>query len=590
MNPDSRFERSILNNLLDGVVIVGLDGIIGTVNPAAARMFGIEPGAVVGKTFAEAFVAIEGFDEFTQSVLDAMVNRGMEGRRVIAVRPGTQVRSLTMTISYMERVAGDRPASMIVLLSDITEIRELRETRIRMARTLEEQNAELKKAYREVEKGNAELTEMLKKVQVARVIATVVVIGLFVGAGAWGWGSSALRDWSGGSDLVPVADAHAPGQLRTVKVDLREFLSEVSLIGRLSPWREVVVSAPIDGYIQSVHFEPGQRVTEGDRLIEFDNSALRLQYQESQVEYQKALNAVNELRNWESGSEVSQALRSYTKAKLALDRQRKRVKESAFLLEEGLIPSTEHTDLELDLENQLLDFEAIEQDLAAARARGGAEARRVARLELDKAESRLRSLEASLRQDGVTAPITGVIQPTEPDQEALAAGQEVKKGKTLFRIADFSRMAVVTRVDEVEVIKLRVGQAVTVRGDAFGGLELSGTVSHVSSQAVEASAKEPVQFEVIATLDRVDEGRRQELRAGMSAHLDIVTYRNPAALMVPLEAVQVRGDARLVRVLDGHGREVEEREVEVGLTTLRAVEVIRGLEAGEEVVLPEPRG
>ncbi len=588
MTPESFLERNILDNLLDGVVIVGVDGVIRTVNPAAAEMFGLDRNETVGRTFLEAFIAIEGFDEFAQAVLDAVSDRGLEGRQVVRVRRGEESRSLAVAISYMEVDDRRDVESVIVVVSDVTELAELRESQIRLAERLKEQNVELKKAYREVEKGNADLNHMLKRVQVARVAATVMVIGLFLGVGAWGWGVSDLAIWSDGPDLGLSVDAQASGEIRAVTIQPNELQSTVSLVGRLRPWRQETLRSPVEGNVRSLGFEYGQTVEEGDRLIEFDTLEVELERQSVLVEYQKALNAVSELDNWENSSKVSAAQRSYTKARMSLDRLRNRVKTSAFLLEEGLISASEHADLELNLQNQLLDFEAVEQDLAAARAEGGEEARRIAALELETAESRLRSLEESLQMKWAIAPISGIVKP--PNRSGpLSRGKVVQKGDLLVEIADFARMAVVTQVDEVEVTRVRPGQPVTVVGDAFPDLVLPGEVSYVSASSDSRSGSRGgvVQFEVVATLEPLGEADRERLREGMSAQVEIVVYRNPEALLVPIDSVRRRGGGHSVQVVNPATGQVDERPVVVGLTTLSEVEVLEGLAPGEDVVLPD---
>ena len=132
---------------------------------------------------------------------------------------------------------------------------------------------------------------------------------------------------------------------------------------------------------------------------------------------------------------------------------------------------------------------------------------------------------------------------------------------------------------------IRPGQRVAVQGDAFPGLALRGAVSHVSQQPrAHKPGKLPL-FDVTVQLDRLSEAQRERLRIGMSAHLHIVTYSNPSALMVPIEAVGESGGSSVVRVLDEATGEVRERAVDVGLTTLGKIEVTDGLETGEIVVL-----
>lgn len=576
---------NILENLLDGVISVGLGGDIKTFNPAAARILGLDRDDVIGSTLTEALIAEEGYEAFSQAVIDAVMGRSRTERRVVDVERGGERRALSVTTSYLKSPGTGEPVGVIAVFSDITKMQALQQAERRMARELEEQNAELKKSYRMAEASRERLASVLKKVQVARVVATVLVIGVFLGAGVWSWSGLESVEASHASDSAAPSEEGRVDALRTVAVTPEEFTSAISLIGRLAPWREVPVTSAADGHVAEVGFTYGGRVSQGEALLRLDMEETRLEYLDARLEHEKARNAVAELEAWESGTEVAGALRAFSKARMAMERETAALKQSAFLLDEGLIPASQHEDASRRYESQQLDFEAARQDLAAVRARGGEDAKRVAEFDLGKARDRLSAIEATLANDTVEAPISGVIlEPARPEQR-LVRGREVRKGIPLLTIADFDRMAVVAQVDEVEVTAVRVGQPVTVRGDAFRGLELSGAVSHVASQPGASRSGGAARFAVTVRLDDLGDAQRERLRTGMTVHLRIVTYRNPSALMVPIEAVRVGGGTSRLRVLDEASGEVHEREVEIGLTTLSAVEVTGGLEAGEAVVL-----
>ncbi len=582
---ESFIHENILENLLDGVMSVGLDGLVRTFNPAAARMLGLGRDDVVGHTLAEAFFAAEGYEAFTQAILDAVMERDRTERRVVETGGDSGRRVFSMTTSYLRSPDTGDPAGVIAVFSDITEMQALREAESRMARELAGQNAELKKSYRLAEDRRERLDTVLKKVRVAQVAATVLVIGLFVGAGVWSWG---------GLESHPAPQPYGTGArngkeqaLRTVALAPEEFTSRTSLVGRLVPSREVAVASATDGHIAEIGFTYGQRVSEGAMLVRLDMDETRLLLLEAQVEYENAKKAIDDLESWESGAEVARALRSLSKARMAMEGEAAALRRSAFLLEEGLIPASQHENARRRYESQQLDLEAAQQDLDAVRAKGGEDARRVARVNLDKARNRLGGVEAALAQDTVRAPISGVVQIPATPENLLVRGQTVKKGETLLTIADVDRLSVLAPVDEVEVTAIRPGQPVTVRGDAFPGLALRGAVSRVSRQprASKAGGHEAPLFDVTVQLDGLGKAQRERLRIGMSAHLHIVTYRNPSALMVPIEAVGEHGGVSVVRVLDEATGEVRERAVEVGLTALSKIEVTGGLEAGEIVVL-----
>ena len=582
---ESFVHENILENLLDGVISIGLDGDVRTFNPAAARILGLDRDEVVGRTLTEALIAVEGFEAFTQAILDAVTGRTRTERGVVEVDRGDERRALSVTTSYLMSPGTGEPAGVIAVFSDITHVQALQEAERRMARELEEQNAELKKSYRMAEESHERLASVMKKVQIARVGVTVLVIAVFLGAGAWSWGGLDPFWTSQSSEFVERGAQDETEALRTVAVEPEEFTSSAAFVGRLAPWRQVPVTSAADAHVADVRFTYGQRVERGEVLLRLDMEEARLEYLDARVEHENAKKAVAELDAWESGAEVAGALRAFSKARMAMEGETAGLKQSAFLLEEGLIPASQHEDARRRFESQRLDFEAARQDLEAVRARGGEDARRLAELNLGKARDRLRSVEAVLARDTVEAPISGVIlEPAGPDR-TLVRGREVKKGDALLTIADIDRMAVVAMVDEVEVTAIRAGQPVTVRGDAFPNLELRGSVSHVSSQPHRQQAGGAPRFEVTVRLDALSDAQRRRLRTGMSAHLRIVTYRNPSALMVPIEAVRTGGGASRVRILDEASGEVRERAVEIGLTTLGAVEVTAGLDAGETVVL-----
>ena len=198
-----------------------------------------------------------------------------------------------------------------------------------------------------------------------RGAATAFVLGLFLGAGIWSWHTAG---WPGLSGSTPAAEARGSQAPRTVVMEPREFESTLSLIGRLAPWRVARVTSPADGHVKALFFGYGQRVVEGQRLVELDLDHLHLEHQESLVEYEKARKALHEVRHWERGPEVASVLRAFAKAKMALEDQHAKLKTSSFLLEQGLIPASDHEHQKRQYLNQLLDFDAAAQDLVAVRA------------------------------------------------------------------------------------------------------------------------------------------------------------------------------------------------------------------------------
>ena len=577
--------RTLLENLSDGVIVIGFNGAVRMANAAFCRMFGLDSDKAAGRSFGQIFIAFEGFDEFTQIVLDAVAERGDIARRVTRVQVGEAFRSLSVTTSCL--MAGEERVAVIVVVSDITEVRELRETELRQAEVIETQLGELQGAYRDLEARNEALSAMTKRVRTVRGAAMLFVMVLFLAIGAWYVRPLDLFSATAALVAGPEADAGDPGALPAVTVQPREFRSTIALRGHLAPGRVAEIVSPIESHVSAVHATPGDRVAAGDPLVALDTGQLASDHRRAQVDHIKVHDRLVEIEDWENSADMARARRALRRAKIASDDAERHLARIAFLLEQGLVPTSQHEDAQRQRQNRALDIEEARRELEAVKAKGGEEARRVVRLEARTAEDRLRTHEEKLDLALVRAPIAGVVMAAEgPRARPLTKGRPVAQGELMLSIADLERLSVVTSVDEVDVRKVEADQQAWITGPGFPGLKVEGVVTRVSSRADSRTRRRGApQFEVVVTLDRLEAEARDRLRVGMSAYVTIVVHHRPAALMVPIGAVEEGGDGEAwLRVLaDGGG--AERRAVELGLTTLDSVEVVKGLSPGDKVVL-----
>ena len=583
---ESPMHGEILEHMSDGVLSVDGDGRIMTFNPAAVRLLGIPADAALNRTLAELFLTRAGFDDFNQAIIDAVQGALTGEPRTVEVRIDDAVHLFTLTTSYLGTDGDGENRGVIAVFADVTELKELRQSERRLAETLEAQHAELQSAYRELEEGNQTLATALRKVQIARVVATTFVIGLFVLVGAVAWHSPLAPASASSSD--PVADGAKDGGAITVAPE--RLISTISVFGRLAPRREVLVTSPAAGKVAEAHFLYGERVAVGQQLLKLDTTEIEREHREALAAHINATKNLAELEDWANNPEMARVRRDLSKARLALDNQKNKLEQTALLLEQGIVSAAEHDAALRQYEGQRLDYELLERDRQTVLAKGDADAREVARLELENARIRVRRLEETLANATVAAPIAGVLlQPAQTsfgdEERLLVKGQVVNQGEPLFTIGDVEGLSVRGWVDEVDVDKIRLAQAVMVRGDAFPDLELRGAVTHVSRQARQGSARDVPTFEFVAAVEGLAAAERASLRLGMSATVEIVVADKPDALLVPISAVQIQGDETWLRVRDPRDGGIERRRVETGTTTLTQVEIVSGLRAGEVVLL-----
>ena len=580
--------RNIVDNMSGGVITIDPGGAVLTFNAAAARLLALEADDVLGRLFAEVFLTEEGLEQFSEAIVAAVYEKEIGHQQTVEVDRGGTLRSLAMTTSYLQatRDGAARDAGVIALFNDITEIRELREAELRQAEAAKAQHAKLRDAYHEIEEKNRTLDGVLRKVHVMRTAATVVVATLILAIGTYAWNAGAPAP-----EPVALPGAGPNGDRYVVKP--QRITSTLSLIGTLAPLREVSVTSPMTGTVAAIHFGYGGQVAKGERLIDLDTSEAEHDHRSAEVAYIKALERLEEVENWAEGVEVAQVQRSISKARMALDAQRNRLDETAVLLEKGVIPASEHEAANQRYRSQQLDYEALQQDLKVVLAKGEGNALRVARLDVDDARVRLQALERILREAAVTAPVAGVVlrprgsMPSGQGEPLLAKGQPVSQGEHLVTIGDLDGFSLMARVDEVDIANIRPGLRARITGDAFPGLELAGTISRVSSEADPGTGSNALpSFEIAVAIDDLDPTDRQRLRLGMSADIAVVVHDKPDALLVPIGAVRTTGGERRVRVAQGDA--VREVAVETGMTTLKTVEIVSGIEAGDVVVLEQP--
>ncbi len=575
--------EALLDSLSDGVLVIDFDGSVRIANPAFCRMFGIVDDDWAGREFGTFFMLSEGFDDFTNAVLDAITKRGEVERRIVQIQSNEDIRFLSVTASTLTE-AGERKA-VIVTVSDITEIRELQEMEQRQAGVIKEQLGQLQDAYRNLEARNEALSVLTRRIRTARGIAVTFVVTLFLGIGVW---QMSPLDFLNAA-LSPDRAAAEGGSedMVTFVVVPQDFSSTIDLRGNLSPGRVVEVVSPIESHVREVHVAPGDLVSEGDLLVDLDTGRLATELRQAEVESIRVHEHLAELEDWNNSSDMARSRRSLRRARVALDDAELQLDRTSFLLESGLVPASQHEEALRSLDDRQLDVEEAERELAAVRSKGTGDALRVARLQAQSAADRLRIARESVNLARVLAPIDGIIIAAQGRSSVpLAKGRQASQGGLLLSVADMERFSVVTSVDEIDLRKVKVGQKVWVTGPGFDELKIPGQVVRVSLRALAGSRRGGApKFEIAVLLDRLEGEALNRLRVGMSAHVSIVVHDRPNALLVPIDAVWTMDGKSWLEVVIEPGGNPELREVQTGLTTLDSVEVVKGLSPGDTVVL-----
>ncbi|MFW6192911.1 MAG: efflux RND transporter periplasmic adaptor subunit [Gemmatimonadota bacterium] len=327
--------------------------------------------------------------------------------------------------------------------------------------------------------------------------------------------------------------------VETVTVERGTVTDHALAVGHVEPEVEVDVKSQVSGVVETIHADEGEFVEKGTPLLEIQPNP--------------------------TPKELVEARRDVEMKQKDVPFHRRDYERTKRLREMGIVSVEDLERAEQDLEQARLELELAREQLAL--------------LEEGRVASAAGDVESVMK-----SPIGGFIleKRTEVGDPVvpLTPSQE---GTVLMTMAAMDDLLFRGTVDEIDVGRLEEGMEATIEIGALPEAAIPATVRRISLKArqEENSTVFPVELALEPDEETV-------LRAGYSANAEIRVAQREDVLVIPERLVTFEGDSARVEVL-GPGGEREDRTIETGLSDAVQVEVVSGLEAGEEVVDPEPR-
>ena len=171
--------------------------------------------------------------------------------------------------------------------------------------------------------------------------------------------------------------------------------------------------------------------------------------------------------------------------------------------------------------------------------------------------------------------------------DPIEEGAMVRERQVLITIPDTSAMAVKVKVHESFVKKIKPGQETHVRVDAYPNIQLDGKVHQIAVLPDAQNRWMNPDLKIYTTTIYVD-GQYEWLKPGMSAEAEIIVDRLENVVQIPLQAVSLDGDRQVCYVSTALG--AQKREIQTGSYSTAMIEITKGLEPGERVLLRTPDG
>ena len=392
------------------------------------------------------------------------------------------------------------------------------------------------------------------------------------------------------------------------------LVSQVTASGEIKPTNYTNVTAQGFGRITDILVKEGQHIKKGDKLLLQDNVQASADVQAQSAasnSYESGVQAAEaSFKAAQSDLSVQQA--NLEKAKLDYDR-------GQGLYKDGLIPKQ-------DFDQRKTAYDAAVASVDASKARMLAQKAQLDQVRAQFAQSRavLVHTKDVLSKTTYFSPINGIVSylPVRLG-EYVVPGIQNSNGSFLMTLSDMSVVTSEVKVDETDIVNVKIGQEPDVTIDAVPGKVFKGKVTEIGSQAVLRSSglattqtttsnQEAKDFKVVVTLENPPEN----LRPGLSTTAKIKTAERKGVIGIPIQALAVRsrkdleeaaknakkssgvtlaappettpGDPKkdeVQGVFVVTGKKAVFRPVETGISGVTNIEITSGLKEGDEIVV-----
>lgn len=391
------------------------------------------------------------------------------------------------------------------------------------------------------------------------------------------------------------SESFNPANGKWVAAQKTSLAARIELNGVLAPADVVAVHAPFDGNLDQLQVQPGQTVQAGQPLFKVISLDMQARRNEAFAAVTRTRTALNELHNWNSSLQLTQARQAVERAKAGFERARKKREQVALLLDKGIAASGELIDADVELASSRDQLENAQAQYQQELKKGSAPEVMVAERNHESAQALYDNLAARWQKSQVQAAKGGVLVKL-PGAKVLANGLKVAQDEASTAIWDGKSYLVRALVDQRDIKNVQIGQSASIAIDALG-LTLPGKVSHLAYESSEVQGQPTTKYEVeirlMASASPAGVGAAgagagvPAMRLGMSAAISLQQAAMADAITVPLAAVRKRGQGASLETgvwVKGAGQQAASwRVVSTGLTTSDAVQITSGLQAGEAV-------
>jgi HlyD family secretion protein len=325
-----------------------------------------------------------------------------------------------------------------------------------------------------------------------------------------------------------------PPTVKVVTVKRGDISVPLVATGTIFPEYESKIGPKISGTIEIVYVDEGDTVQKGQLLVQLDQKNLLIAVRQGQAAVRVAEAQLKE-------------------AEVKGENLKKEKERLANLLKKNVISQQKYDDIDTAYSMAVIGMEVIRAQILSSR-------------------ENLAMAEQNLSDTVIIAPFSGLIVKRFINQGEFVS---TMPPSPLFLMMNIDKVKTEIGLPEIHIAHIHLGNPVDVTVDTYPDIIFKGTVSTINPMVDPVSRAFTVKVEI--------PNKDHRLKPGMFARVKIYLAIHKGALIVPFKSVMKREGMAVVFVIEG--TTVRLRTVTAGITNEREIEVIDGLQEGEEVVI-----
>ncbi len=330
-------------------------------------------------------------------------------------------------------------------------------------------------------------------------------------------------------------------KVTTATIANQDLISVVSGTGQIKPKTYVNIGATAFGRITHLNVKEGDHVKQGTVLATLENVQ-----PSATVAAQTASIAASrtDITSYQAAEATAKA--NIAQAKADLEQKKLDYDRSKSLYDEKLIAKQDFDSKRAAYDVAAATLDQRQAALAQAQAQTNSQ-----RGHVEQAVASQRANFDALDKTISRAPFDGLVTNVPVREgETMVTGIQNAQGSTLMTLADMSVITAEVKVDETDIVSVKLGQPADVTVDALPGRTFKGHVTEVGDQALlrttgvatsqsTTGTEEAKDFKVIVTIDNIGDNN-DALRPGLSATAKITTATRTNVLTIPIQAIVQR--------------------------------------------------